>query len=147
MSRHWHSGGDRQAMITWGTSTGRRLCRLFACLVVLGSVVGALAWSGEAAAHSQAPEVQPADGSVLAVPPEALNFSFPEAIRLTAVRLYDSGDREIALPGKRDMTPAKQRRIALPPLTAGSYRVEWRALSADGHPVTGRFSFTVSAGN
>ena len=29
------------------------------------------------------------------------------------------------------------------PLPAGSYRVEWRAVSADTHPVTGNFSFTV----
>jgi methionine-rich copper-binding protein CopC len=34
------------------------------------------------------------------------------------------------------ITPAK-------PLTTGDYRVEWRAVSADTHPMTGNFSFKV----
>lgn len=29
------------------------------------------------------------------------------------------------------------------PLTTGTYRVEWRAVSADTHPITGSFSFKV----
>jgi methionine-rich copper-binding protein CopC len=29
------------------------------------------------------------------------------------------------------------------PLAAGTYRVEWRAVSSDTHPVTGNFSFQV----
>ncbi len=95
-------------------------------------------------AHSKAPKVTPADGSVLAEAPPALGFSFSEAIRLTAVRLYDESGREVELPGRRDMTAAQDREIALPPLDAGLYRVEWRALAADGHPMKGAFSFTIA---
>lgn len=29
------------------------------------------------------------------------------------------------------------------PLTTGTYKVEWRAVSSDTHPVTGNFSFNV----
>ena len=29
------------------------------------------------------------------------------------------------------------------PLTAGTYKVEWRAVSSDTHPITGNFSFKV----
>ena len=98
-------------------------------------------------AHSKAPKVTPADGSVLAEAPPALGFAFSEAIRLTAVRLYDESGREIDLPGRRDMTAAQDREIALPPLDAGVYRVEWRVLAADGHPMRGAFSFTVAPAN
>ena len=30
----------------------------------------------------------------------------------------------------------------VPELTAGEYRVLWKTVSADGHPVSGEFSFT-----
>lgn len=93
--------------------------------------------------HSDPPEIAPVDGSVLTVAPEEIQFSFPEAVRLTAVRVYDAGDEEVVLPGKRDMKAAKERRIGLPALPQGQYRVEWRALSGDGHPISGSFSFTV----
>jgi methionine-rich copper-binding protein CopC len=29
------------------------------------------------------------------------------------------------------------------PLTTGTYKVEWRAVSSDTHPITGNFSFKV----
>ena len=117
-----------------------RNCLAFICAIGLAVLVSV----ADVGAHSKAPKIVPAHGSVLSVAPESLAFSFPEAVRLTAVRLYDAADSEIALPGERDMKAAKERRILLPPLVAGAYRVEWRALSADGHPVSGNLSFTVS---
>jgi copper resistance protein C len=98
-------------------------------------------------AHSKGPKITPADGSELAEAPAAINFSFARPVRLTAVRLYDAGDNEITLPGKRSIEAARERRVALPELDAGSYRVRWRALSADGHPVNGEFGFTVDPAN
>lgn len=95
-------------------------------------------------AHAQGPKTTPADGSELAEAPKSLSFTFARPVRLTAVRLYDAESDEIELPGKRSLKPAKTRRIALPPLEAGTYRVQWRALSADGHPVDGEFGFDVS---
>ena len=116
-----------------------RVCLAFICAIGFGVLISI----ADAGAHSKAPKTVPADGSVLNIPPESLDFSCPEAVRLTAVRLYNAADDEIALPGRRDMKAAKERRIVLPPLVAGAYRVEWRALSADGHPVSGSLSFTV----
>ena len=114
-----------------------------ACLAVLLVIAAA----GPAAAHAGAPKTTPADGSELTAAPQALTFSFSEAVRLTAVRLFDSDDNEIALPGKRDLSAARERSIALPALGAGRYRVLWRALSADGHPVEGAFRFAVVPAN
>ncbi len=97
--------------------------------------------------HSDAPKTVPADGSELAAAPDAIRFTFPEAVRLTAVRVFDSADEEIGLPDKRDMSAAKERDIRMPDLPEGRYRVEWRALSEDGHPISGSFHFTVQSGN
>lgn len=94
-------------------------------------------------AHSKGPKILPAHGSELTEAPRSLDFVFAKPVRLTAVRLFDGDDSEVELPGKRSIKAAKQRRIELPALEAGAYRVEWRALSADGHPVDGAFSFTI----
>ncbi len=110
------------------------------CALLLIGIDGAVG-------HSDAPETVPADGSELAAAPDVVRFSFPEVVRLTAVRVFDSADEEIGLPEKRDMTPAKERDIRMPDLPEGRYRVEWRALSEDGHPISGSFHFTVQSGN
>ncbi len=100
--------------------------------------------AGFAYAHSKAPKVTPADGSALAEAPKEVALTFEEAVRLTSLRLFDAADDEIALPAKRSLEAARERRIPLPPLGAGRYRVEWRVLSADGHPVSGAFHFTIA---
>ncbi|NIA67969.1 copper resistance protein CopC [Pelagibius litoralis] len=133
--------GQRMKLLT-------SLLRALACLaVVFVAVVFMVVAADPVFAHSKGPKVTPADGSELAVAPEVLTFSFPKAVRLTAVRLFDSDDSEITLPGKRDISAASERSIALPALGAGRYRVLWRALSADGHPVDGEFGFTVAPAN
>lgn len=98
-------------------------------------------------AHSNGPMVNPAHGSRLSSPPGSLDFAFMQPVRLTAVRLYEGTEDEIELRGARSLEPVKQRRIDLPTLAPGAYRVEWRALSAEGHPVDGAFSFTVAPTN
>ena len=95
-------------------------------------------------AHSKGPKVTPANGSELTEAPEALSFDFAQPVRLTAVRVFDAAGDEVKLPGKRSIKAAKSRSIALPPLQAGAYRVQWRALSADGHPVSGEFGFSIA---
>ncbi|HIP79781.1 MAG TPA: copper resistance protein CopC [Kiloniellaceae bacterium] len=116
---------------------------VFAAVLILLAAVVFLSL-GFAYAHSKAPKVTPAHGSALAEAPRELTLTFEEAVRLTSLRLYDASDDEIALPAKRSLEAARERRIPLPPLGAGRYRVEWRVLSADGHPVSGVFDFTIA---
>lgn len=127
-------------MLIIRSCTGARV--LAAALVLLAAAV---LLSGAAAyAHSKAPKVTPADGSELAEAPRELTLTFEEAVRLTSLRLYDAEDDEVALPSKRSLEAVRERRVPLPPLGAGRYRVEWRVLSADGHPVSGAFHFTIA---
>jgi methionine-rich copper-binding protein CopC len=123
----------------------KKLAVRLAAVAALAAFLGLPA--GAALAHAKEPKVTPAHGSALREAPEALSLSFARPVRLTAVRLYDGAGSEIDLPGKRSIEPAKTRRIALPPLQAGDYRVEWRALSSDGHPVDGAFGFSISSGD
>jgi len=97
-----------------------------------------------AAAHTDLVSTDPADGKVLSAPPERLTMRFGEDI-------LDGGARVVAQDqsgGKVDLGPEQ---VNGPELTAawpgtaaeGTYTVAWRAVSDDGHPLEGRFAFTV----
>jgi methionine-rich copper-binding protein CopC len=106
----------------------------------------AAALPGVALAHSELRRSVPPYGSVLAEAPARLELEFNERVQLTALRLRRAPDgAEIALPGpRRAIREAREESVALPPLGPGEYRIEWRAISADGHPVGGTIGFRVA---
>jgi methionine-rich copper-binding protein CopC len=94
-------------------------------------------------AHSRLLGATPAPGA--SIPPEAGEFvlRFDEGTVLTSLRLFGPANAEVALTRNRDATPAAEWRARHPPLRPGAHRLEWRALSADGHPIGGAISLTV----
>ena len=94
-------------------------------------------------AHSKSEKTEPADGAtVKAVETIAIDFDKP--MRVTAIKLMRNG-AEAAIERETGMEPVT-RFLARPGkgLTPGAYKVEWRGLSADGHPMNGAFSFTLA---
>lgn len=106
-------------------------------------VLAALA-ATPAMAHSELRRSVPEQGAVLAAPPERIELTFNERVQLTALRLRRVGGGEIALPDRRAIREAREENARLPPLDPGEYRLEWRAISADGHPVGGVIGFSVA---
>lgn len=111
---------------------------------VLGFGLGAcLAFAPvEASAHSKSEVTTPADGTTV-TSVDTIEIRFDAPMRVTAISLAgDSGD--IDLERETGMEPTEAF-LAHPSgaLEPGEYRVEWRGLSADGHPMQGAFSFTV----
>jgi methionine-rich copper-binding protein CopC len=99
------------------------------------------AWPAQAHAHLL--ESTPAEGSKLASTPRQLQLVFSEAVRVTALSIQGAGE---AAPRKLSPLPgqvATRVAIDLAPLASGSYRVQWRALSADHHVAAGTLSFSV----
>lgn len=98
-----------------------------------------------ALAHSELRATEPPEGAALARPPAEIVLRFNESVQVTAFRLHDAEGR--ALPLRRDGSPAQAAREAraVPPpdLPPGEFRVEWRAISADGHPIGGTLRFRV----
>ena len=115
------------------------LARALAGLALLGLVT-----AGEALAHSRAEKTLPEDGAVLSVAPEVISISFDRPMRITALRLTSATGDAFELEGPDASTPLTELRAVSPPLPEGRYVVEWRGLSADGHPVKGRFSFEIA---
>jgi methionine-rich copper-binding protein CopC len=100
--------------------------------------------TGSADAHAKKQATAPADGSVLQASPDAIAMNFDMPMRVTLISLTDQDGREHDLARSDDMQPVSAFSAAPPALPAGQYKVEWRGLAADGHPMQGTFHFEIS---
>jgi methionine-rich copper-binding protein CopC len=111
-------------------------------LVVFGAaVVGMAAQAAPAWAHTGLVRASPADGAMVTRPPEQVRLEFdgsiqPEFVTVVVTapdgRQAQQGDSQVQ--GRTVVQP-------LAVLAAGRYRVAYRVLSADGHPVARELSF------
>ena len=106
-----------------------------------------LAPAGEALAHARLVKANPAVGSTVSAPPTHLWLKFNEVIRPAAsgVKLTGpDGQGTVLSPLTKD--PKDPAAVSAPTpanLGPGLYKVEWKALSPDGHHTQGAFGFTV----
>jgi len=102
--------------------------------------------AGVAPAHSLLLESTPAAGADVARPPARVALRFNNRIekRLSRIRLVDERGQGQALAVTQGEGAPDALTAPLPPLSPGTYRVEWRVLSTDGHVVDGRFRFRVT---
>lgn len=117
--------------------------------MLLGTVLVLLLFggAGAASAHAALRSTDPGDGTVLKSAPRDITLTFTES-----VGLLDDSFRVLAPDGKRlKVTDAGHgpggsdtARVSLPAeLAQGTYTVAWRVVSADSHPVSGAFTFSV----
>lgn len=107
-------------------------------------MVGVLLGAGAAGAHALLLEAVPAPGAVVpAVTEVRLRFSTRVEPRLGRLRLLDERGTARVLAVQGGGRP-DELRAAVPALGPGAYRLEWQALSADGHVVRGTLSFRVA---
>lgn len=96
-----------------------------------------------AAAHSKSESTTPADGAIVSDVAE-LSMRFDDPMRIIAVTL-SSADGEVDIERQTGMDPVTVFRAApAAPLVPGTYSVDWRGMAADGHPMQGSFTFTVT---
>lgn len=101
-----------------------------------------LAFATAATGHSESDASQPADGATLDEAPNEIRIRFEQPIRITAVRITDDAGDEYDVTYDRGETT--ESLVATPEsLSSGAYTVEWRGLSDDGHPASGKFEFRV----
>jgi copper transport protein len=98
-------------------------------------------------AHAALASTYPAEGSVVPKQPEQVTATFDEPIHMTvsSLEVYSpDGDRA----DDGDTTLANPEEIAvtlLPGLGHGTYTGVWHVISADTHPVSGEFTFSIGA--
>jgi copper transport protein len=127
-----------------GPST--RLRRLVGGLVAAITLV--LAVAGPASAHATLERTDPSDGSVLAVQPTLIAAQFDESVGVSgdSLRVFsptgDRVDNGTTTHGAQDEIITVTLRSGL---KNGTYTVAWHVISADSHPVSGAFTFSIGA--
>jgi LPXTG-motif cell wall-anchored protein len=101
--------------------------------------------SGPAAAHNQLASSDPADGAALDRTPEAVLLTFTEPAVSLGTEVVVTGPDGAAADGPPQLVDATVRQPLLEGAPAGTYTVDWRVTSTDGHPIAGRLSFTSAA--
>jgi methionine-rich copper-binding protein CopC len=138
---HTPIGHDGRVTTTPRTATpfARAATAILALAALLATMVGLAA---PASAHARLEASSPKEGSTLtATPPEImLRFNEPIQSGLNEVSVRtgstDATDGDLEVDGGTVYQPLKSS------LPAGSYTVSYKVVSADGHPISGSYSFT-----
>ena len=110
-----------------------------------GAVVVLALCAGPAAAHNELIGSIPEDGSTVAATPKVVELAFDQPVQreFDQLAVLDEDDHhheegEVEIVGGRVRQPVGE-------LEPGTYRITYRIVSADGHPVTGTVTFAVSS--
>ncbi|MBB5659931.1 copper homeostasis periplasmic binding protein CopC [Brevundimonas halotolerans] len=109
------------------------------------AVASALALSASPVlSHARLVSATPASGAVVSAPRTiSLTFSERFAAPFSNVEVEDGRGRAIALTKTVSEDGKTLGGSFAAPLSAGTYRVTWAIAAADGHRMTGNYSFTV----
>ncbi|MEV7869053.1 copper resistance CopC family protein [Streptomyces sp. NPDC088124] len=123
----------------------RRAARTAARGAVLPAAA-ALLWTGAtpAAAHTELTGATPAEGSSVASLPERVRLTFSDPMSRKYAKVSLTGPRGAALVGEPEVDGEDVSVRPSPSSPPGHYRIGYRVVSADGHPVSGVLSFTVA---
>lgn len=116
--------------------------------VLVGTVFTVL--SGTASAHAALTASDPADGAVVATAPKDITLTFSEEVSLgdNGVRVLDPAGKRADAGKVRGAGGGSGARYAVAlhaGVPDGTYTVAWQAVSADSHPVSGAFTFSIGA--
>ena len=110
------------------------------------AAAAALALPATAAAHAYLVRTLPAASVILNAPPPSVALTFDEAVepRFALVSVTDVAGHQVTS-GRLERSPTNRDTLVvlLRKLPEGWYLVYWRAISIDGHPVQGAFTFAV----
>lgn len=98
-------------------------------------------------AHATLTQAQPAPGAQLAQSPTEIRLVFNEPVTADSTITLFTPDFQ-TVPGlTTQLDPAGVGEVftALPPLEPNVYTVQWTAVSADRHQISGSYTFTVTA--
>ena len=98
-----------------------------------------------AEAHTAFLSSTPAEGSRLTYSPRQIRLVFSEPLESSLARIYlvSADSQHIALTVASDPHDVHALVAPVANLAAGGYRIAWRVVSADGHPVSGTIDFSV----
>ncbi|WP_435864158.1 copper resistance CopC/CopD family protein [Streptomyces phaeochromogenes] len=124
-------------------SAPRRAVALVALLGALFLLGGA----GPVSAHSAVRETTPGEGTVLKSAPKQVTMTFTESVGITddSLRVLSPENRRVNA-GDTEHASGRSDSVRVPlddGLADGTYTVAWRVVSADSHPISGAFTFSI----
>lgn len=139
-------------MVTTGLGPRRSaVLRLLVVAVALaGALIGGLGGAAPASAHAALTGSTPVQGSVVDHAPEQVTLTFSEGVAMgdNSIRVLDPRGKRVDRGKLLNLSSGNVVKYGagLPPgLGNGTYTVTWQAVSADSHPVSGAFTFSVGA--
>lgn len=98
-----------------------------------------------ASAHDVLVSTNPSDGATVTTAPAAVVLTFDQpALALGTALVVTAPDGTNADDGPAILVDSTVRQPIAGTLPAGTYSVQWRVTSSDGHPVSGIFRFTTT---
>ncbi|MFF1385674.1 copper resistance protein CopC [Arthrobacter sp. NPDC058288] len=100
-----------------------------------------------ATAHDALSSTEPAQDAIVASAPETVSLTLSEPptdsknLILSTIAVTDGAGKTVSDGKVTVYGPTLSTTVSAG--TAGTYRVLWRAVSSDGHPIEGAYSFTV----
>jgi copper resistance protein C len=115
------------------------------------SFVAALSWlllivsAPVAHSHASLSHASPSGGSALSGAPQEVTLTFTDTLEPAFSNLtVTDANGNVVSQGKGQVN-GNVMRVSLKPLSAGIYKVNWRAVSTDTHKTEGNFTFSVDA--
>ncbi|MFD4863785.1 copper resistance CopC/CopD family protein [Streptomyces sp. NPDC058412] len=133
------------------TARARATALLPRLALVLAALLATLFTAASpATAHAALTASDPKDGAVVATAPAQVTLSFSEQVALgdDSIRVLDPQGRRVDTGELRDMCSGNTVRYGTALHTGlpdGTYTVAWQAVSADSHPISGAFTFSIGA--
>ena len=110
---------------------------LAAGMLGLGSLAAPTAF-----AHSELVSSAPADGATLDAPPQTLTFTFSEPLLPDFVRFVATNPEGVTGDLPVSSVEGPTATIDWPRAQGGTWKVDYRVVSQDGHPIEGGITFT-----
>ncbi|MFJ4904369.1 copper resistance CopC/CopD family protein [Streptomyces sp. NPDC093249] len=135
-------------MTTTAPRLGTALARL---LILAAALLGTLlAGAAPASAHAALTGSDPKDGAVVVTAPKEVNLTFSEQVAMSpdSIRVLDPAGRRADTGEIRDLCSGAIVRYGVglrAGLPDGTYTVAWQTVSADSHPISGAFTFSIGA--
>lgn len=108
------------------------------------AAAAALGAATPATAHDVLLESDPADGATLATPPERIVLTFNNPVLQVSPTIAVTDPDGTAVGDSAAVVDGANVSIDLPvDVPAGTYDVQWRVVSSDGHPIEGELSYDV----
>jgi len=115
--------------------------------IALTAVAVMLLSNSAVCAHAEVASSNPPAGATVQTAPTEVSITFTEEVepKFSTIEILDAkGKRVDQGPAKTEPNDAKILSVAVKPLTAGTYKVIWHAISSDdSHKTKGTYQFTI----